>query len=144
MRFKYGADTPLVRVLANHMATSWVAHGVDGVQCLVPVPLHWAKQLKRGYNQSALLCEQLSSLLGLPTHTLLRRTRWTRSQASLDLTRRKRNLRNAFSIRRSALAVQHVLLVDDVMTTGSTLEACCKALKRGGVPLVSVLTAARG
>ena len=112
-----------------------------GASGVVPVPLHPSRRRERGFNQAA----DLARHLGLPVHHALRRTRATASQASLPAARRHKNVRGAFVAARSAgwLAGAVVILVDDVSTTGATLEACAQALKAAGIAEVRALTAAR-
>lgn len=113
---------------------------------LVPLPLHWWKWWKRGFNQAELLAQQLSKRTGLPVVHALKRTRFTKVQAGLSLAGRRSNVRGAFAFKpRAAAAVKdrHLLLVDDVLTTGSTANACARLLKRAGARRVSILTVAR-
>lgn len=114
---------------------------------IAPVPLHWSRLLARRYNQSALLANALARQTGkraLPD--LLRRRRRTPSQGGLGRLARFRNVAGAFSVaprHRQAVVERKVLLIDDVLTTGATVEACAKALLRAGAARVSVLTLAR-
>ena len=109
--------------------------------CAVPVPLHPARRRQRGFNQAS----DLARHLGLPVHHALRRVRATPTQTGLPAVQRHRNVRDAFAATPSAraLAGRTVVLVDDVSTTGATLEACARALKEAGVGEVLALTAAR-
>ncbi|MDH3981808.1 MAG: phosphoribosyltransferase family protein, partial [Kiritimatiellaceae bacterium] len=113
---------------------------------LVPVPLYHVRRRARGYNQSALLAHELGRRIGCrSTPGFLRRIKPTTTQTNLTAPQRLSNVRNAFQSRSEKwLAGQRVLLVDDVMTTGATVNACAKALKKGGVTSVHVLTVARG
>jgi ComF family protein len=114
---------------------------------MVPVPLHPRKQRERRYNQSAELARALSRLAGIPWSELLRRVRYTSSQAGLQREDRLKNLRGAFAVPPRAvrsLAGRHVLLIDDVLTTGATAHECALTLKEHGAAAVAVLTAARG
>jgi ComF family protein len=113
--------------------------------CLVPVPLHWSRLLARRFNQAALLAHAVGREAALPVlpDTLVRRRR-TRSQGRLSPDARRRNLRGAFAVRgRDAIAGRRIVLVDDVMTTGATAEACVRVLERAGAGAVDVLTLAR-
>lgn len=115
---------------------------------IVPVPLHPWRLWRRRYNQAAMLAAALARLTNLPHAPLaLSRTRPTPSQGTMPSAKaRRRNVRGAFKVpetRRSLVAGKTVLLIDDVYTTGATLEACAKALKRGGAARVFVLTIAR-
>jgi len=113
---------------------------VSGVNLVVPVPLHRRRRRARGFNQA----EELARHLGLEWKNVLRRTRATSSQTDLPAARRHANVRNAFSLKRShSVDGLTVLLVDDVSTTGATLNACAVALRRAGARDVRALTAAR-
>lgn len=118
----------------------------DGVECIVPVPLHWRKLNERGFNQSASFGKGLARALGIPQHTsVLLRTRATPTQTRKSRQERISNMKDAFVVRRpDRLAGKHVLLIDDVLTTGATLEACAlKILEVPGVTL-SMATIACG
>jgi adenine/guanine phosphoribosyltransferase-like PRPP-binding protein len=116
-------------------------HNFDGI---VPAPLHWRRYWQRGFNQSYLLARRLSRRIGIPVVRALRRVRATTSQAGLSDSARRRNVAQAFRVRRRArIEGKRILLIDDVMTTGSTASACARALKRGGAARVSLLTVAR-
>jgi ComF family protein len=111
---------------------------------LVPVPLHSSRLAERGYNQSALLAAELSRATGLPVADgPLRRIRPTEPQMALPAERRRANVVGAFAVRSAELVGARVLLIDDVCTTGSTLEACAAALKAAGTLQVRALTLAR-
>ncbi len=100
---------------------------------IAPVPLHWRRQWQRGFNQSELLAKTLSQRSAIPLIKALRRVRSTATQAGLSNTARRRNVATAFDCRRpDAVAGKRILLIDDVMTTGSTAAACAAALKRAG------------
>jgi ComF family protein len=151
--FKYEQRISLAGPLARLMA----AHGAEltaGADLAVPVPLHPSRERKRGFNQAW----ELARHLGLPTCRALRRTRRTAAQVGLSATERRRNVRNAFGIRLNwserwtagtrggpldRLNGACVLLVDDVATTGATLEACAAALAAAGARRVLALTVAR-
>jgi len=111
------------------------------------VPLHWRRRWQRGFNQSGLLARAVSRRTGIPLLRALLRVRPTAVQAGLSNTRRRKNVANAFRVRRRlagrGLRGRGVLLIDDVMTTGSTAAACAAALKRGGAARVVLLTVAR-
>jgi ComF family protein len=115
---------------------------------LVPVPLHPRKLRERGFNQSALLAEALAAAAGggaCLAH-LLRRTVDTPTQTALDRPGRRANLKNAFALaaRRRLDPRQHYILVDDVFTTGSTLDSCARVLRRAGCLNLDVITFGRG
>ena len=112
-----------------------------GAACAIPVPLHPSRRRHRGFNQAA----DLARHVGIPVLTALRRVRATATQTGLPAAQRHRNVRDAFATTRAgaALAGTTVVLIDDVSTTGATLEACARVLKEAGVSEVRALTAAR-
>jgi ComF family protein len=114
---------------------------LHGAGCVVPVPLHASRRRERGFNQAA----DLAGQLGLPVVAALGRVRATPTQTGLPAAQRHRNMREAFGLTRAGvpLAGVTVLLVDDVSTTGATLEACARVLKEAGAAEVRALTAAR-
>ena len=100
---------------------------------LVPVPLHPARQRERGFNQADLLAELLSRKTSIPLQRVLQRIRYTKTQTAFDRAERMENLRNAFRLRKNAdVRGFRVLLIDDVLTTGSTLSECARVLKAAG------------
>lgn len=112
------------------------------IDALLPVPLHWRRQAVRGFNQAAELCRPLARQYSLPVVAGVSRCRATPFQSSLAAPQRRRNLANAFRVKR-ALPAEHVLLVDDVVTTGETTRTLARTLLRSGVGKVSVLAVAR-
>ena len=119
----------------------------NGVECIVPVPLHKAKLRKRGFNQAGLLARALSRETGLPVRELLLKEKGTKDQKNLTLEQRRKNLSDVYRV--SAAEMQKglpeaVVLLDDIITTGSTLTACAKALKEAGVKRVYFLTVCTG
>ena len=110
---------------------------------LVPVPLHVGRQRERGYNQAALLARELGRRARLPVLDVLVRPRPTVKQHKLDRAARARNLAAAFEIRRGARSPRDVLLIDDIMTTSATLEACAAVLETAGAEAVYGFTIAR-
>jgi ComF family protein len=132
------------RSLAKPLGTLMRQRGaemIDGAACAVPVPLHGSRRRQRGFNQAA----DLARHLGLPVVHALRRVRATPTQTGLPSAQRHRNVREAFAATRAAAALRGatLVLIDDVSTTGATLEACARALKQVGVGEVRALTAAR-
>ena len=120
---------------------------LDSELLVIPVPLHRRRLLSRRFNQSAELARHFCRLADLRFRPdILQRTKSTRQQAGLPAKQRKRNVSSAFQVSKSAkptLHGAHILLVDDVFTTGATLEACAKALKRAGASDVRCITFAR-
>jgi len=137
---KYEGRRSLARPLGQLMRQRG-ADMLEGAACVVPVPLHPSRRRQRGFNQAG----DLARHLGVPVCTALRRVRATPTQTGLPAARRHRNVRDAFAATRSghALTGAIVVLIDDVSTTGATLEACARALKQAGVTEVRALTAAR-
>ena len=132
------------RSLARRLGVMMRERGTDviaGADCAVPVPLHPSRQRQRGFNQA----DDLAQHVGLPICRALRRVRATPTQTGLPAARRHRNVRGAFAIARAGrdVAGTIVVLVDDVSTTGATLDACARVLKEIGVREVRALTAAR-
>ena len=125
----------------------WMAEWMHGC-AMAPVPLHYFREVGRGYNQAALLARALARRLGADmAEKALRRTRWTGTQTKLDAAARRRNMVGAFALRpgfADAVPGKRILLVDDVMTTGATLDAAAKVLKAAGAGKILALTFARG
>jgi len=144
--FKYHGKRSLARALAGKMAEVLAADGAyRSADMLVPVPLHRVKQRERGYNQSWLLCEEIARLTGVEAREdVLRRVKNTKSQAHLDALERVHNVADAFAVVKP-MAVQGrvVIVVDDVLTTGSTVDSCARVLREANAQEVLVLTAAR-
>jgi ComF family protein len=143
---KHGDRTALAQTFAQWMARVAVDL-VEDDTIVIPVPLHRWRLLSRRYNQSALMAVQLAKLLKRP-HTLegVYRKKPTPSQGGLSASERRANVKTAFALRANALPVlvgRSILLVDDVFTTGATVEACAKTLKSAHVRNVKVVTAAR-
>jgi len=144
--FKHGDRLHGTRAFAAWMARAG-AELLEDASVIVPVPLHWTRLFTRRYNQAALLANALAAATGVPSiPDLLLRRRRTPSQGRMSAAERRRNVRGAFVHRPRAarqLEGASVLLVDDVFTTGATVEACAKALIAGGAESVDVLTLAR-
>src|SRR6266576_32489 len=144
--FKYARQLHL-----RHLIARWLQAALDDERLrgqrfdvIVPVPLHPTRQRERGFNQAGVLGELLSAQTSIPATPVLARTRYTTTQPALDRAERMENLHNAFRLRKNA-AVRglRVLLVDDVLTTRSTLNECARILKRAGAISVHAATAAR-
>ncbi len=140
--FKYGGVAALKRPLGR-LARLAVPRE-RRFDLVVPTPLDWRRRWRRGYNQSALLAEELARPMGLSPAAVLRRLRATLPQAGLSRSARRANVAGAFAVKKPDLVRgRRVLLVDDVMTTGATVRACAQALKRAGAASVSVAVVAR-
>lgn len=139
---KYGGRRQVAAALGDLMAAAFpfAANGV-----VVPVPLHPRRLRARGYNQSLLIARHLARRRGLPLAArALARVRFTRAQPGLGRAARAHNLTDAFQIRDAArIAARPVVLVDDVLTTGATANACAAALLAAGAERVEVYTAGR-
>lgn len=144
--FKHQDRTDYARALARLLGNAGSAI-IEKADALLPVPLHFSRLFSRRYNQSALLVHQLAKLCGkrMVLHALMR-IRSTQSQGHLSREQRYMNVKNAFRVRPNALAQiagRNLLLIDDVLTTGATANACVMALKQAGAANVDVLTLAR-
>ena len=128
---KFHSCTDLCLMMGRQMGLALLQSGrFDSVDLLVPVPLHWLRRLQRGYNQSELLCRGIADVMprAIDCRSLVRH-RYTRQQSLQQGSRRAENVDGAFRVRHpEALQGKHLLLVDDVLTTGATLAACCRAL----------------
>ena len=141
--FKYNDRTTLAEPMGDLMAAYWKQNRM-AVDVVMPVPLHAVRLRERGYNQAALLAHEMARRVGLAIDEgVLIRQRATASQVDLDVRQRRENVRAAFRCSSDRLAGKRVLLIDDVCTTGATLEACSVALSEGGVRSVQALTLAR-
>lgn len=142
LAFKHGDRTELAPALARLMAQAGGPLLAEA-DLIVPVPLHWSRLLVRRYNQAALLAAELARMAGRTfAPRLLRRRRRTPSQGGLDAAGRRRNVRAAFVVP-VRLEGERVLLIDDVQTTGATLEEAARTLLKAGAGAVDSLVAAR-
>ena len=141
-RLKFHRDLAAGRVLVQCMLDR--LRIVPRPAAIVPVPLHPARLRRRGYDQALELARPLARALQLPLlHDVLRRTKATSAQSRLDADARQRNLRDAFHIDADTPLPGHVVLVDDVMTTGATLHSAAHALRNAGVQRVDAWVCAR-
>lgn len=146
-RFKYGGQTylarPLVKMLTVPGKELTRLHQID---LIVPVPLHSKRLRQRGFNQASLLARRFGTNLKIPVdYFALRRSRWTEPQTGLSHRQRAANVKGAFDLtNRTKVRDKGILLVDDVLTTGETVNQCVRVLKKdGGAREVVVLTVAR-
>ncbi len=144
--FKYNGKFHL-----RHQLAGWMAAGLEDerirrqpVDGITPVPLHPAREREREFNQAAVLAEFLAERTQWPLLPCLSRDRYTTTQTRLDREERMENLRGAFSVRHAPDVIgRHLLLIDDIFTTGSTVEECSRVLAEAGAASVRVLTIAR-
>lgn len=142
--FKYHNAKYLATTFGNYMTNVVVRENFE-FDIIIPVPLTKKRQRSRGYNQSELLANQISKNLGAPVVTdVLQRTKFSRSQTELTSSERYQNLEDCFVAENpDKIKGKKILLVDDVMTTGATIEACSKILMDAGANVVYVCTACR-
>lgn len=145
-RFKYHNRRSYGKVFAREMEKyygAWLEKcGIEGI---LPVPLHPSRKRKRGFNQAEILARELSELTKIPVCTdVLYRIKRTSPQKTLGPGERKANLKGAFAVPASWKPLKNVLLVDDIYTTGSTVERCAAVLKKAGVENVWFLTISIG
>ncbi|MFQ3649417.1 MAG: phosphoribosyltransferase family protein [Gemmataceae bacterium] len=142
-RLKAGWNETLAQTLGQFWAQSLPCP--DSVDALVPVPLHWTRRLRRGYNQAEALARGLSQGWKLPLRSRwLWRVRATPDQKAFGRTERRQNLRDAFAVRRGLdLSGLRIVLVDDVMTSGATCHEAARALKAAGAVQVIAAVLAR-
>jgi ComF family protein len=146
-RFKYWREFQL-----RHPLAAWAAEALEDermraepIEALVPVPLFIARQRHREFNQAAEIARLVGARAGIPVEDCLARTRNTSSQLTQDRKGRMENLRNAFTMRQSRdVRGRRLVLVDDVLTTGSTLDECARVLMAAGAASVRAVTVARG
>ena len=141
--YKYAGIETLSLPLADLLASALPLE--ERFDAVIPVPLHWRKKWHRGFNQAELLARAIARRRGIPMVRALGRVRFTKTQAGLSNTDRRKNVAAAFRCRRAAetLRGKRVLLIDDVMTTGATAAACARALKQAGADRVVLATVAR-
>jgi ComF family protein len=141
--YKYLKKTKLVHLFGGAMASLIRADFVlRQADTIIPVPLFWWKRLRRGYNQAALLAQIISEETGIPVKDILKRVKNTKTQTRLTESERAKNVLNAFTIQANNIKGQNVLLIDDVLTTGATLNECARVLKQTGAAQVYSCVAA--
>jgi ComF family protein len=145
-RLKYGDRLDLVAPMGRWMACAG-RELLDDADALVPVPLHWRRLWRRRFNQAAALAKAAASARGIPVlTTVLMRKRPTAQQVGLSRSARTVNVEGAFTVTeagKAAISGKQLVLVDDVLTSGATVEACARALLRAGARHVDVLVFAR-
>jgi len=146
-RFKYHSDYRLRHPLADWLAASLSDARIASrpFDFFVPVPLHATRLREREFNQAEVLARLLQKRTGHTALDCLRRIRYTTTQTRFDRKERMENLRNAFELRKyMSVQGKHLLLIDDVLTTGSTVDECSRVLRKAGAASVRVITVARG
>ena len=145
-KLKYSRKTFLAKDLSIQLANFILKENIDkNVDVVVPVPMHWFKKWKRGYNQAELLAENVAKLINKPRYNALIRRKYTKPQFNLRKQERYENLENMFVLNKEYVDViknKRILLIDDVATTCSTVNQCCKVLKEAKSKCV-VVTLAR-
>lgn len=144
--FKYGGREEYAKYYASQIYAEfgpkikeWNAEG------LIPIPIHKSRYKKRGYNQAYLISKELSKLTGIPTYdNILKRVKNTVVQKNLNAIERSNNLKNAFKITKNAVKLQSAILVDDIYTTGSTINVAAAVLKDAGTSKIYYLTLSIG
>lgn len=140
-KYKYGKEIALAKPFGKLLAGTITEPGQYAE--IIPVPLHWIRFFQRGYNQSQLLAKELSRWTGIPAVNRLKRIRNTKHQAFLEREDRLKNIRGAFRVRKpEEIRGKRILLIDDVMTTGSTLSECADILSKAGA-VVDIAVIAR-
>jgi len=145
-RFKYNGKFYLRGVLADWLAETLDDPRLQSLPCerIVPVPLHSTRERERGFNQARVLAELLARRSGIPLCDCMKRIRYTTTQTVHDREERIENLRGAFQMRQHHdVRNLHLLLIDDVLTTGSTVDECARVLQQAGAASVRVATVAR-
>lgn len=141
---KYQNFKALAKKIGIFMAEKIKRSGIITCQALlIPVPLHKTRVRERGYNQSELLCKVIAAETGIGYDAnILQRIRYTKSQTKLDAANRSVNVKNAFKVsQRDRISKKTILLIDDVITTGATINACAKELIRNGAKEVIIISA---
>ena len=142
--FKFNRQLAAGRILSQLMCECIAERGLRHPDVLIPVPLHNFRMIKRGFNQACELGNHVSKVLGIPMATSsLRRRRHTKAQSGLSRKQRRKNVRGAFYWHSPDKPARHVALIDDVMTTGTTVTECARVLKKAGAKRVDIWIATR-
>jgi ComF family protein len=143
-RLKYGGQVAIARILGMLLARRLAERELPAVDAIVPVPLHPSREARRGYNQAREIAVFAGELLGLPIESnLVHRIRNTEEQAALPAIVRRVNVSGAFEIRARKPLPPSVAIVDDVLTTGATVDALARVLRRAGCRHIEVWAVAR-
>ncbi len=144
---KYKGRVEVIHFLASEMQRCLPQGNSLDYDLITFVPLHYLKKFLRGFNQSELIAKRLSLLLNLPCKKVVNRVKFARQQAMLSREERQKNIRNIFKMKKMATSLvkgKHILLVDDVLTTGSTFNEVAKQLKMSGAASITIISIARG
>jgi ComF family protein len=140
--FKFHGMRSLSKPLGGYLAEAFPRS--ERIDAIVPMPVHWTRRMERGFNQCELLASELSRHTGVPVWKSLRKVKRTEKQSNLAGAKRRRNVRGSFGVREGrSIAGKRLMLVDDVLTTGATVNEAAEELKRHGAARVAVLTVAR-
>lgn len=141
--FKYRNKRSLARLFGRALSLIVKSdHDLGQCDLIVPVPLHWWRRMRRGYNQASLIAREISRDCGIEVADILRRKRPTRTQTRLVNEQRFRNVEKAFVLKKCDVKNKKILLVDDVMTTGATINECARVLLEAGAQSVCSCVAA--
>jgi ComF family protein len=143
LRLKYGRKVALARTMARYMAP--LRDGAAGDALILPVPLHRRRLWSRGFNQSGLIARELARSWGYEVDArVLRRTRPTQPLKGMSYSQRKKAVAGAFAVAdKERVSGRNVIVIDDVLTSGSTAEACAKALRKAGAARIELICWAR-
>ena len=145
-RFKYAGRREYARFYGEQIVRR-LGRTIRGWKpdALIPVPVHSSRKRERGYNQAEVLAEEIGKKMDIPVERrLLKRVKTTMPQKLLDDKGRQNNLKRAFKISRNDVKLKIIVMIDDIYTTGSTIDACAAVLKSAGVEKVYYITAAIG
>jgi ComF family protein len=146
-KFKYRGYTHLTRFFAEKMHETLVLSSGINFDLVTFVPMHWLKKLFRGYNQSELLARELALLFKIPCKKSVVRVKLARQQALLNRQARIKNIKNIFKLKNKSFSLlenKHILIVDDVFTTGSTFKEMARQLHFSDVASITIISIARG
>ena len=144
--FKYKNKISLGRILGQRLAEELKKYNIPDYAYIIPVPLHPARKRERGFNQSEIVAESLGAELNLKIEkNILSRIKNTRDQTKLSIEERRQNVAGAFQVqdKQKILQGQKIILVDDVITTGATLNECARVLKQAGAKEILAVTIAK-
>ena len=149
-QFKFHRNPALGNLLGcllyQHIAKIYIDNNDSLPEYLIPVPMHHSQLKYRGFNQSLILCKTISALFDIPILNAIKKTRKSHTQKGLSSLERKKTIKNSFRLNAKnfkSIDINKVVIIDDVMTTGSTASEIAKTLKKSGVPNIDVWVLAR-